>query len=605
MTEAPPLPRRTIRRLTPETVERIAAGEVVERPASVVKELVENALDARATLVTVRVEEGGLERIEVADDGEGIPPEELELAVERHATSKIAPEGPVERIVSLGFRGEALAAIASVSRLRLSSRPPDREVAEGLSVVGGAVAGRFAAPRAPGTTVEVEDLFFNTPARRKFLKGAPAELVEVLRTVERAYLASPRVTFRVASQGQEVANYPGTSELADAAARVLGAEFLRGSFPVRGELADGRLFGVLGRPPIAAASAQGLYLAVNGRPVRSRTLQQAVRVAFGDYLPRTRFPVGVLHLDLAAERIDVNVHPTKREVRIARERELADAVRVRVRESLIASAERADRTRVVEAGETPTLDTAGPTGPSRIPSGPPGTGEPADAWVRVASAPAQRRLDAAGEEAPARDGSVLPPRPTARPRWRLLGCVQSLYWVAESDEGVVLIDQHAASERVLYDSLRRDRPLARQALVDPVTLRLTGTERAALEAHAAEVARAGFEVEPFGHEDFRVRAVPTFRGRTVRALAVAELLDELAEGGRPTVPDGLLERTNATLACHAAIRAGDAVAVEEFSRVLEALAALPEAPMTCPHGRPIWLGLTRSRLDRWFLRSGA
>ena len=193
MTEAPPTSRRPIRRLSNETVERIAAGEVVERPASVVKELVENAVDAGASTVTVRLTGGGLERVEVADDGWGIPSGELELAVERHATSKLAPEGPVERIGTLGFRGEALAAIASVSRFRLLSRPSDREVAEGISVVGGVLAGRFRAPRAPGTTVEVEDLFFNTPARRKFLKGAPAEQVEVLQTVERLYLARPQV----------------------------------------------------------------------------------------------------------------------------------------------------------------------------------------------------------------------------------------------------------------------------------------------------------------------------------------------------------------------------------------------------------------------------
>jgi DNA mismatch repair protein MutL len=594
MSSSGPSPRPPIRRLSADTVERIAAGEVVERPASVVKELLENSLDARATLVTVRLEEGGLERIEVADDGEGIPANELELAVERHATSKIPPEGPVERIVSLGFRGEALAAIASVSRLRLFSRPGDRELAEGLSVVGGAVAGRFSAPRAPGTTVEVEDLFFNTPARRKFLKSAAAELVEVLRTVERAYLATPGVTFRVESQGQEVANYPATSELADAASRVLGTDFLRASFPVRGEMAGGRVYGVLGRPPLAAASSRALFLAVNGRPVGSRTIQQAVRAAFGDYLPRTRFPVGVLHLELPLDRIDVNVHPTKREVRIARERDVGDALRRTVRESLVGASSGPEGTASGRPGsvrpfapEPSPLPALGATRTTAPPTG-------------ARAAPAQHRLDTEG-----REGTPEPPPSRARPRWRLLGCVQALYWVAESEEGIVLIDQHAASERVLFESLRQDRPLARQTLVDPVTVRLTGVERSALRAHEAEVARAGFEVEAFGPEDFRVRAVPTFRGRTVRAEGLRELLDELADGGRPTVPEGLLERTTATLACHAAIRAGDVVEAEEFSRVLEALAALPEAATTCPHGRPIWLGLPRGRLDRWFLRSGA
>ena len=337
MTAVPFPSHRPIRRLSSETVERIAAGEVVERPASVVKELVENAVDAHASTITIRLLGGGLDRVEVADDGSGIPADELELAVERHATSKLEPDGPVERIGTLGFRGEALAAVASVSRFRLLSRPPEREVAEGISVVGGAIAGRFPAARAPGTTVEVEDLFFNTPARRKFLKSPPAEQVEVLQTVERLYLARPQVGLRVESEGREVATYPPAHGLQDAAARVLGPGFLVSSFEVNAEIPGGRLFGALGRPEVAVATSRGLFLAVNGRSITSRPIAQAVRAAFGDYLPRSRFPVGVLHLEVAADRLDVNVHPTKREVRFAREREVLDAIRIRVREALVAA----------------------------------------------------------------------------------------------------------------------------------------------------------------------------------------------------------------------------------------------------------------------------
>ena len=594
MTPSARTARSPIRRLARETVERIAAGEVVERPASVVKELLENAIDAGATAVTVRLTNGGLDRIEVADDGAGILPEELELAVERHATSKLPPEGPVERIDSLGFRGEALAAIATVSRLRILSRPPDRELAEGLSLVGGAPAGRFAEPRAPGTTVEVEELFFNTPARRKFLKSPAAEQIEVVQAIERTYLARPTVTVRFESEGRELAVYPAAAGIPDAAALVLGVEFLRGSFLVAGEVPGGRVFGALGRPPLAAASARNLFLAINGRPIASRPLPQAVRAAFGDYLPRSRYPVGVLHLELAPERLDVNVHPTKREVRIAKEREVAEAVRVRVRESLIAAPAVADLTAArwsvpprgsaaSSASSAPAA--AAPAGPVALPRAV-GRGQ-----LRLDSGPIEEevRVTVGGR----------------RPRLLLLGCLQALYWVAESEEGLVLIDQHAASERLLYDSLLRDRALARQTLVEDVVVRLTGAQRTALAAHAADVARAGFEVDAYGPEEFRVRALPSFRGRPARAETLRELLDDLAEGGRATVPDGLRERTAATLACHAALRAGDVVSVEEFSRVLEALGALPDAPPSCPHGRPILLGIPRSRLDRWFLRSGA
>jgi DNA mismatch repair protein MutL len=583
-------PRRPIRPLSPATVERIAAGEVVERPASVAKELVENAVDAGATNVSVRLEGGGLDSLEVADDGFGIPPEELALAVERHATSKLDPAGPIERIDSLGFRGEALAAIASVSRFRLLSRPPDREVGEGISVVGGTVAGRFSAGRAPGTTVVVEDLFFNTPARRKFLKSPAAEQLEVVRTLERLYLARPSLTLRVEAERRELTTLPAATRLSDAAARVLGAALLRDGFPVTGDLPGGKVRGVLGRPTLAAAASTNLHVAVNGRAIVSRPVAQAVRAAFGDYLPRARFPVGVLHLEIDADRIDVNVHPTKREVRFARERELLDALRIRVREGLLASPPVAEVSVDRPAGFGTRHET--PLSPSARGGAPP---------LVASSTAVQERLDVPPDAPPGTEVRAE----SGHPRLVLLGCVQALYWVAESDDGLVVIDQHAASERVLYEEILREGTLARQELVAPVPIRLAGAQREVLRTHPDVVRSAGFEVEPFGPETYLVRSVPSYRGRRGRPELLPGLLDELAEGGRPTTTDGLRERTAATIACHAAIRAGDTVAPEELRRVLEELYALPESSYSCPHGRPILLRFSRSRLDRWFLRSGA
>ncbi len=585
----PAAERRPIRRLSAATVERIAAGEVVERPASVVKELVENALDAGATVVSVRLNGGGLAGIEVADNGVGIPPGELDLAVERHATSKLAPEGALGPIEALGFRGEALAAIAAVSRLHLLSRPPEREVAEGISVVGGTVLGRYQAPRALGTTVDVEDLFFNTPARRKFLKSPASEQLEVVRTVERLYLARPSFTVRVESEGREVTTLPASVRLEDAAARVLGPGLLRESFSVGGLVPGGRVRGVVGRPATAVASSAGLYLAVNGRAIASRAVAQSVRAAFTDYLPRGRFPIGVLHLEIDAERVDVNVHPTKREVRLAAERELLDALRVRVREGLRAAPQVAE----LGAERGPIVPE-----PESAADGRPVASAPVPAGSPVA---VQATLD--DDVAPA--VSVAVPAASGHPGLVLLGCVQALYWVAESDEGLVLIDQHAASERVLYEALLRDGRLARQTLVEPLLLPVSGAQRAALAAHAEEVRAAGFEVEPFGPETVRVRSVPSYRGRSAAPEALVGLLAELADGGRATSPDGLRERTAATIACHAAIRAGDTVAPEEFRRVLRELYELSGPSYACPHGRPILVRFPRSRLDRWFLRSGA
>jgi DNA mismatch repair protein MutL len=585
---APPIAHRPIRRLSPTTVERIAAGEVVERPASVAKELIENAIDAGASHITVRVDGGGLRLIEVADDGQGIPSDELELAVERHATSKLDPSGSLEQIDTLGFRGEALAAIAAISRLRLASRPGRSELAEGISVAGGKRGKHFSEGRAPGTTVEVRDLFYNTPARRKFLKSPGVEQLELLRTIERVYLAHPATSIRVESAGEDLAVLPAAASLADAAARVLGAGFVNDAFRVRGFVPGGTVDGYLGRPTSALGASTGLYLGVNGRSILSRATAQAVRAAYGDYLPRARFPVGVLHLEIEPDRLDVNVHPAKREVRFQAEREVVEAIRVRVREALLAAPH------VADVGDAPVP--VGPTSPApelrTAPSSP--LGEPGPALV-------QARLDELSLAA----SPVEVPAQGAHPPLSLLGCVQALYWVAQSGPDLVIVDQHAASERVLYEAMLRDGSLARQTLVEPVTIRLTGAQREALRAYSETVRASGFQVEQFGPEHFLVRSVPSYRGRRVRAEAVTGLLDELAQGGRTTVTDGMRERRAATIACHAAIRAGDSVEPEEMRRVLSELYALPESSYSCPHGRPILLRFSRARLDRWFLRAGA
>jgi DNA mismatch repair protein MutL len=584
---------RPIRRLSAETVERIAAGEVVDRPASVAKELVENALDAGARTVTIRLDGGGLERIEVADDGVGIPKDQLGLAVERHATSKLDPEGPIDRIVSLGFRGEALASIASVSHLKVLSRPAGEESAAGLSAESGRKPKPFAASRAPGTTVEVRDLFYNTPARRKFMRSPAAEQVEVVATVERLYLARPGVTYHVRSGDRELAVYPATGDPRDAAARVLGPALLRESFRVEGAVPGGKVFGILGRPSTAGPSSRALHLSVNGRAVNSRGLAQAVRVAFGDSIPKARYPVGVLGLDLDPTYVDVNVHPTKREVRFLRERELSDALRGLVRVALLDN-----------RGVGPLADglmSLRPAPPRS--SATPLTGSAARSLGTAALAMSTRQQRLSSGTTP---GALLATRVTPlHPKIELVGCVARLYWVAESQGALVLIDQHAASERVVYEMLRRQGTLARQSLVDPVTVQLSGSARAALVEHAEVVRAAGFEVDEFGPDTFRVRSVPEYRGRRARPEALAELLDELASGGRPTLPDGLEERVAASVACHASIRAGDEVSPTEFLRVLDGLFELPEALYTCPHGRPILLQLPRSRLDQWFLRAGA
>ena len=566
--------RRPIRRLDPQTIERIAAGEVVERPASVVKELLENALDAGATEVRVTVARGGIDAIRVDDDGVGIPKEELPLALERHATSKLAGPDDLDAIATLGFRGEALAAIAAVARVTLTSRTRDADAAYALEAAGGAPGPVRAAARPPGTTVEARELFFNTPARQKFLRSAAAEQVEVAATVERIHLARPDVAIVLATERGEIGRYVRALDLGDAANRVFGPEFATGSFPVSGALpGGGRLEGVLGRPALARSHSTSLFVAVNRRAVASRPIAQAVRAAFQDHLGRARFPIGVLALILPPGRVDPNAHPTKREVRFADERALAESIRLLVRDALL--------------GDAP----AAPPGPAGAPA------PPAPRPGPTASEGRGRQRSFEGVAPPA---SVAPS--AHHPALRLLGSIGRLYWVAERDDGALLIDQHAASERVLFDALLAHGRIGRQELLHPTVVLLSAREKAALEAHAEAVRAAGFDVAPFGGDRYRVRAVPSYLGRRLGAEALRPLLAEIADGGRPTVPDGLAERVAASIACHAAVRAGDVVSPEEFGQIVERLFARSEPAYACPHGRPIVVEVRRARLDRWFLR---
>ena len=581
--------RAPIRRLDAAVVERIAAGEVVERPASVVKELVENAVDAGATEVRVTVRGGGLLEIRVDDDGGGIPAEELALAVARHATSKLRSAEGLESIATLGFRGEALAAIGAVGRLAITSRIEGEDEAHEIHVDGGVVSSVGVAARPPGTTVQVRDLFFNTPARRRFQRSAPAELVEIAAVLQHLYLARPSVAVLFATDSGEVARYPRADSLRDAAAWALGDEFLEQSFPVDAPLVDGvRVAGVLGRPAIARGRSTALLWSVNGRAVSSRALSQMVRVAFSGYLPKTKFPTGVLALTVDPTRVDVNVHPTKREVRLLEERAMGDALAAVVRTALL---------------HEPHVAT-GTVRPTRAEAIPPSRAEPASGLGGTGGSPMAAERSRARQTAltaPTRSQVAAGPH---HPSLRFLGCLYALYWVAEGPDGLVLVDQHAASERVLFDALRRGRGVARQELLEPGVVRLTAPQRAALDAHRDAVLAAGFEVVPFGPDQVRVQAVPSFLGHRMAPEAFRPMLDELAEGGRPTLPDGLTERVAASIACHAAVRAGDVIEASELSRILAALYALPDAAYACPHGRPILVTWSRGRLDRQFLRAG-
>ena len=445
---------------------------------------------------------------------------------------------------------------------------------------------RFEVGRSVGSTVDVRDLFFNTPARRKFLRAPAAEQVDVVATVERMYLAHPTVAVTIVAEEQEVAQYPRALNLEEAASWVFGSEFVSSHFTVRSS-ADSpvQFFGVFGRPTVTRGTSVAVQVSVNGRAIVSRLLSQAIRAAYQDYLPRARFPVGAVQLELDPTRVDVNVHPTKREVRIERERDVSDLLRRAIRSALVGGPQFANLPGAIRAPRGSLTERSVVRSPT------------------VRSTSTGRTLGAAKQtllDAPAAGHRVSGSH--RHPGLALLGSIFQLYWVAEADGDLVLIDQHAASERVLYDELRASGRLGRQELVESVRVPLTPKQRAALHAHEELLRSSGFTVEPFGGDQFRVSSVPSYRGHRAEAGSLPSLLDELAEGGRPTIPEGLAERVAASVACHAAIRAGDTVSAEEIGRVLEALYRTETPAYACPHGRPVLVRVSRGRLDGWFLR---
>jgi DNA mismatch repair protein MutL len=583
-----PAPR--IRRLPPTLIDRIAAGEVVERPASVAKELVENALDAGARRVRVELRDGGTTLLAVTDDGSGMTAAEARLALERHATSKLAGDADLERIATYGFRGEALPAIASVSRLRLRTRA--RGAAEAVEIVvdGGRVVSERAAAGPEGTRVEVAELFAHVPARRKFLKSAATEWGHVSDWLARAALALPQVHFDVLRDGREALAWPAVADPLERVAAVLSEDEAAALVPVASQLGPLRVHGFSSRPDHHRPTAAGLYLFVNGRPVRDRLLRHAVLEVYRDTLPRGRFPTALLHLDLPLEAVDVNVHPAKWEVRFADPRGVHHAVSDALREALGTR-----RWLATPARQAPAGDAALPAG-------------------RVAEAGPGDWLFAARAEAPS--APLDAPPDAAEPALRfgelaLVGQALGTYLVVEGKDGLLLVDQHAAHERVLYERMRAQwlaGGVERQGLLAPETLELEPAACAALLEHADAVLALGFEVEPFGPSAVAVRALPALlAGRSAGALlrGLADELRDAEEVGAPARAGARIlpaaDRALATLACHAARRAGDALPRGEQRALLDALDGIPWAP-TCPHGRPVAVPLPRFEIERRFGR---
>ena len=593
---------------------------MVERPASAVKELIENALDAGAQRVDVEIEGGGVARLSVSDDGVGMSAENARLSVERHATSKLTSIDDLNRLSSYGFRGEALPSIASVSRFALRSRPVGSDAGVEVLIEGVAAPVLREAGMAVGTRVEVRELFFNIPARRKFLRSTGTESGHVTEVVEAAALTRPEVTFTLMRDGRQVREFLRASGRAERVAQVCDGEDLTRCEGTRGPL---RIEAYLSRPEHARSGAGGLRLFVNGRSVRDRALAVTIAQAYGSVLERGRYPRGVVYLDLPAEFLDVNVHPQKAEVRFADQRATADALYGTLSRALSGafslptpnrnawSKPRPDAPLPAQSPAPGERIWSAPTQPKSAPMGPasrsfesPSLGELVEFGVGDKINGSTGELLLALEPLPiaVRDSSAQPSRPQPEIAWSSLTFVAQLrqtFLLCESREGIYLLDQHAAAERVTFTRLRKQyqgRAVPSQSLLFPVTLEVLPAEVELVEQRAQEMAEVGLDVRVRGPESISIHAVPKLLQRASAERLLRDLLAEVSRKGGRGFSDAV-DLALATMACHGSIRAGDPLAPDEAKALLE---ALDEADFAghCPHGRPVVTFLSWAELER-------
>ena len=586
-----------IRPLPELLINQIAAGEVVERPAAALKELIENSLDAGATRIDVDLAGGGIKRIRVVDDGAGIDREDLPLAIARHATSKIGAPADLEAIETLGFRGEALASIAAVSRLALTSRASGRPHAWRIEVDGGTVAPIAPAALASGTSITLEELYFNTPARRKFLRTDATEWAHCEEAFTRIALAHPQVGFTLVHNGRLVHRLlPGPR--AQRVEALLGEAFLRGAAPVEAHAAGVTLEGYAIRPAHAVQGSGPQMLFVNGRFVRDRMLAHAVREAYRDVLHHDRQPAYAIWLGIDARRVDVNVHPQKSEVRFRDGSALFPLVRSAVERALAASAADAP---AVSAAERLGLVAARTPPPGHGGGAPPAAWVAQDALALATAEPAPFYARLFGERKP--DAPALPETGDDHPLGFALAQLHGVYVLAQNRAGLVLVDMHAAHERIVYERLKGAYAgrLPTQPLLVPATFAAEPVEIATADEHADELDRLGFTLTRLGPATLAVRAIPAPLADADAATLARAVLHELRDHGGSGAIEAHRDELLASMACHGAVRANRMLAVPEMNALLREMEATERAGQ-CNHGRPTWYQLTLPELDRLFMR---
>lgn len=581
--------------LSEEVSSRIAAGEVVERPASIVKELLDNSLDAGSTLITVEVEEGGRRLIRVTDDGEGMGRPDAQLSCQRFATSKLRREDDLYRLHTLGFRGEALPSIASISRFRLKTVPSDSAVGTETCSQGGITwdVRDFAGNR--GTEIEVRDVFFNTPGRLKFLKSVPTEFSKICYVMQQAAMANPTVHFRLFQQGQKVFDYPGTQTVQDRLLQIYGPPFLERYLPITHHSQGFQLTGFTVSPHFARTARTPQEIFVNRRAIKNATIAHALQEAYASFLPKGRQPQYILFIKLDPDSLDVNVHPTKREVRFSRPEIIHSGVRHAIKGVFFSSS-----TRPFPLGEEKNSS----------------EGQSVKEYPFAQSSDSSSSFPYSGRNSPSgfpqgRSLSLYiqePPEsyisPITKPQVYPLGQIHYTYLVGQIGQDLFIVDQHTAHERVLYERLWRDwekQDMVQQALLIPEPLELSPHQQALLEEWRPTLSKVGLEIEPFGQSSSLVRSVPSLLGSISVGSLVVELLDELAEWRSHDSLKNILRPVFATMACQGAVQAGRTMSPPEIQTLLQDWAQ-ENYPMTCPHGRRIAIRHSSDELKTLFAR---
>ncbi|MFN3172486.1 MAG: DNA mismatch repair endonuclease MutL [Hyphomicrobiales bacterium] len=602
---------QSIRQLPDGVINRIAAGEVVERPASVVKELVENALDAGATSISITLQAGGKAAIRVTDDGHGMGPDDLTLAIARHATSKLSDDDLVD-IRTLGFRGEALPSIGAVAKLAIMSRARGSEDAYRISVSGGQTSDPSPAALSGGTAIDVEDLFFAVPARLKFLKSDQAETTAVADTIRRLALAAPKVGFRLQSERRTIldlapadASLAFTSALEYRAADLFGPDARTNMRPLHATREGLSLEGMVGLPTWHRATTRDIYLMVNDRPVRDRLLTGAIRAAYADLMPRDRFPAVVIAIAIDPSRVDVNVHPQKSDVRFQNPGHMRGLIITAIRDALGDAGLAASTSLTDQAVEAFTPQTPY-VAPAR--SGVSGWEEAAahydpgpapESFVRPATL-AGMDVPSSPASAPVQADTLEPDHPLGTARAQL----HETYILSESRDGIVLVDAHAAHERLVYERLKtgleRD-GIATQPLLIPDVVELPAGNASAILAEAEQLAKLGLVIEPFGANAVLVRETPAMLGVCNALGLVTDLAEEFAEAGSSARLENRLHAVASTMACHGSVRAGRRLKVDEMNALLREMEQVPAAAQ-CNHGRPTFIRMDKTRLDKLFDR---